>query len=331
MPSRTKLVPVPVVVTTPATRGTTSRTLLPFVPLAIALLASRAVIPSTGPASTKPTFAPTVSSTDPSTAAKCGEVADFRQCHSDYPSGCSLSAGYDGYLNVLKNQDVPPPPPSNAVRYLTSLQDYRALEAGTPTDLSKANHSQFKDPLAKLGEGQIFGIVGYLYYAKESGKESSNCELGDHDAVDYHIGIGFDPKLAPPGKPKGKDLKNLEQNSVIVEMTPHYRFNYHPDWDMDAVMSAMGKQVRVVGQLIIDSEHNNAAQNCGFNNPNLATCWRASSWELHPVMQFQVCSSGTCTATSGDWVEIGGKASDAQVAAPEGVKPKGVAAPAPAP
>ena len=327
MPSSPEVVPVPV---PGATTGTTARAVLPFVPLAIALLASRALIPSTGPAPANPTFASTVSTTDPSAPAKCGEVGDFRQCHSDYPSGCSLSAAYDGYLNLLKNQDVPPPPPSRAERYLTSLQDYRALEAGTPTELSKRNHSQFKDQLAKLGEGQIYGIVGYLYYAKESGKESSNCELGDHDAVDYHIGIGFDPQLAPTGKAKGQELKNLEQNSVIVEMTPHYRFNYHPDWDIDAVLSAVGKQVRVVGQLIIDSEHNNAAQNCGFSNPDMAKCWRASSWELHPVMQFQVCASGTCTATLGDWVELTGKALDAQAPFPETAKPKRVAAPAPA-
>lgn len=276
-----------------------ARTVAPFAPVALALLASHALLPSGAGRA-----APEIHPTDPSVAAKCEDVADFRECHTEYPNGCSPSAGYDAYLNLLKNQDTPPPPPSNAVRFLTSLQDFQALEAATPADLSRSNHSQFKDQLAKLGEGQVYGVIGYLYYAKQSGKESSNCELADPEAVDYHIGIGFDPNLAPKGKLTGAELKNLEQNSVIVEMTPHYRFNYHPNWDIQTVQSAAGKKVRVIGQLMIDSEHNNATQNCGFKAANRATCWRATSWELHPVMQFQVCGSGECTATSGDWVEL---------------------------
>ncbi len=284
----------------PARPGTLTRTVAPFAPLAIALLASRALIPSGGPHAAPPA----VSSAPPDAAVKCAEVPDFRQCHSEYPTGCSLSGGYDGYLNLLKNRDTPPPSSAEVIRYLTSLQDYAALEKATPPELSRDNHSHFQDQLAKLGEGQIFGVVGYLYYAKQSGKESSNCELGDSEAVDYHIGIGFDPQLAPTGKVSGAQEKTLEQSSVIVEMTPHYRFNYHPDWNIDAVTAAIGKKVRVVGQLMIDSEHNNPSQNCGFTNANTKTCWRASSWELHPVMQFQVCGSGQCTSTSGDWSDL---------------------------
>lgn len=234
---------------------------------------------------------------------KCEEVEDFKACHSEYPSGCSPSGGYDGYLNLLKNRDTPPGS-SDVVRYLTSLQDYAALDAKTPADLTAKNHSQFKDQLAAAGEGQIFGVAGYLYYAKQSGKESSNCELGEPDAVDFHIGIGFDPQLAPSKPVKGATEKKLEQNSVMVEMTPHYRFNYHPDWTIELVESVVGKKVRAIGQLMIDSEHNVASQNCGLKGANMSTCWRASTWELHPVMQFQVCNSGDCTATSGDWIDL---------------------------
>lgn len=279
--------------------GSMMRMMAPFVPLAIALLATRALIPyGTG----KP--APEANIAEPTVAAKCDDVADFRQCHSDYPNGCSFSGGYDAYLNLLKNQDTPPPPPATATRFLTSLQDFQALEAATPAELNRNNHSEFKDALAKLGEGRVYGVVGFLYYAKESGMESSNCELGAHDAVDYHIGIGFDQSLIPKHKPTGAQLKTMEQNSVIVEMTPHYRFNYHPDWNIQAVQSAIGQKVRVIGQLMIDSEHNNAQQNCGFKGANTATCWRATSWELHPVMQFQVCKPGDCSASSGDWTEL---------------------------
>ncbi len=285
------------------TPGALTRTVAPLAPLAIALLVGHAILPSGG---TGPTTV--VNPADPTAPVKCGEVADFRQCHTTYPSGCSDSANYDGYLNVLKNQETTTPPVSSAVRFLTSLQDYQALESQTPPELNRSNHISFKDQLDKLGEKKVFGVIGYLYYAKESGKESSNCELGDHDAVDYHIGIGFDSTIAkqltPSKQPAGAQMKTLEQTSVIVEMTPHYRFFYHPNWNIDVVKSVIGRQVRVTGQLMIDSEHNNATQNCGFSKADLTKCWRASSWELHPVMQFQVCKSDKCDATSGDWAEL---------------------------
>lgn len=292
------------------TPGAMARNVAPFAPLAIALLASHAILPSGGAGPTEG-----VNPSNLGAAIKCGEVADFRQCHTDYPTGCSDSGNYDGYLNLLKNQDTPPPPLQSAVRFLTSLQDYQALESQTPPELNRNNHISFKEQLDKLGEEKIFGVIGYLYYAKESGKESSNCELGDDDAVDYHIGIGFDETVAKqlsPGKmPTGAQLKSLEQTSAIVEMTPHYRFFYHPNWDIEAVRAVIGRQVRVTGQLMIDSEHNNASQNCGFPKSDLSKCWRATAWELHPVMQFQVCKSGKCDATSGDWAELD------QVAAPQ--------------
>src|SRR5439155_2497221 len=137
----------------------------------------------------------------------------------------------------------------------------------------RGNHGDFKSELEKQGEGKIFGLIGYLYYAKKTGAESSNCQLDSDDEegsnVDYHIGIGFDDdlaKLLAPGKhPNAADRKAMQQKSVIVEMTPHYRDTFETDkWTIDSLRQIVGKQVRVVGQLIIDSEHNVASQNCAL-------------------------------------------------------------------
>jgi hypothetical protein len=286
---------------------TFGRNVAPFAPLALSLVMG-ALMPGTA----RNNVSEATVATETEAATCSGDIMDFRECHSKFPTGCSPSAGYDPYLNLLKNQLTPPPvtPPA---KILTEA-DYKNLDAGTPSGLSGKNHAQFKDDLAKLGEGKTFGVIGYLYYAKASGAESSNCELdskGDPEAtdVDFHIGIGFnadDAKsvLADPTA-KGPMMKHLEQTSVIVEMTPQYRFSFDNNiWTLKNVKSAVGHQVKVVGQLMADSEHNVPKDNCalGVNQ----TCWRGSVWELHPVMRFQVCGKDNCTADSpdADWVEL---------------------------
>jgi len=246
---------------------------------------------------------------------QCDEVLDFQDCHSRFPTGCSQAGGYDADLNFLKNLLLPPTSATSAQVKFLGQQDYQNLEANLPDGLSRGNHADFKDALAGLGEGQSFGLIGFLYYAKPSGVESSNCQLPDNDPpegtnVDYHIGIGFDPNLAqqaasfPDTNTVPKDLlKTLEQNSVIVEMTPHSRFSFEAGiWTIENVRTAVGKQVRVVGQLLVDNEHFSSSQDCAKGGA--ASCWRLSVWELHPVTQFQVCNAASCAPDDANWVEL---------------------------
>ena len=268
-------------------------------------------------------------------AEKCDEIVDFQDCHSRFPTGCSPAADYDAYLNSLKNAVDPPARPlSTPVKFLAQ-PDFAGLDADTPAGLTRSNHSEFQDQLKKMGEGQAFGVIGFLYYFQPTGAESSNCELtGPSDDpeksnVDYHIGIGFDPTVArglrtdenpaatraasqrSPGKTtKGSAASALEQTSVIVEMTPHYRFQFeHNIWTVENLQKALGHQVRVIGQLLIDNEHNMASQNCASaqTQAQKRSCWRASVWELHPVEHFQVCAKATNDCTQDDlsnWVEL---------------------------
>jgi hypothetical protein len=68
--------------------------------------------------------------------------------------------------------------------------DRNGFWINTPAELTRGNHAEFKDELAKLGEGRIFGINGFLNYAQKGGtSESSNCQLADVDDIDFHIGI----------------------------------------------------------------------------------------------------------------------------------------------
>ena len=247
------------------------------------------------------------------TAVVCEDnIADFQQCHDNYPTGCSKAAGYDAYLNYLKN--LTPSAPLGGVNFLNQAA-FDNLNSNTPSDLgTNNNHAEYKEQLAQLGEGSQYGVTGYLYYFEATGAESSNCDLTGPDKeganVDFHIGVGFDSTLArqvnqtTPSKPP----KQLQQQSVIVEMTPHYRAEFESgQWTLANLQPALGHKVRVIGQLLVDSEHNKPADNCALEGTATQhnRCWRYSIWELHPVTSFAYCKDDSCTQDSSDWIPIG--------------------------
>lgn len=255
---------------------------------------------------------------DTVTAVACEDnIADFQACHENYPTGCSKAAKYDPYLNYLKN--LTPSAPSGGMNYL-DLAAFDHLNSNTPADLGESNnHSDFKQDLARLGEGTQYGIIGYLYYFESTGAESSNCELTGPDKeggnVDFHIGIGFDKDLVSqvnvtnPAKPP----KKLQQNSVIVEMTPQYRAQFESGvWTLANLKPALGHRVRVIGQLLVDSEHNKPTDNCALKGTAAQAnhCWRYSIWELHPVTIFEYCKDDSCTENSGTWIPLGRSSTD---------------------
>ena len=283
--------------------GAVSRRVAPFAPLAIALLAQTAVLKL--PPGTVAAEHP------PDEAAVCGdEIPTSQECHSEYPTGCSQAAKYDPYLNLLKNQLVSPL--KKPARTFTG-DTYAALEERLPPALSSDNHEDFKTELAALGEGRVVALIGYLYDAKKGGKESSNCQLSDPDDIDFHLGIGFDRDLAAAVAAEAQltpdERKKLHQelkvSSHIVEVTPHWRASFKPTWTLATFAPAVGRQVRVVGQLLVDNEHFSAKDDCAFPDAG-PRCFRASVWEIHPVTRFQVCTNGdSCTGTSSNgWVDV---------------------------
>lgn len=253
--------------------------------------------------------------------ARCPHTAPtLQQCHDQFPDGCSaaVSPKYDAYLDFLKNQD---PDPSLASTKELVAGDFQKLESqlshlSGPSKgkkkgrgLTSSNHAAFANQFVGLGEGNIYRVIAYLYFAEDTGQgnppnsETCNCKLTAPGTFDYHIGIGFDGTLA--GKalathPKEGDplFSQLQKDSVVAEMTPYARTTRHPKWGIDRVQALQGKQVKVVGQLMVDNDHFNAKADCGF--PGATTnCWRSTIWELHPVTQLYVCNLSTgCDASS---------------------------------
>lgn len=248
----------------------------------------------------------------------CQNVNTLADCHPGKPTGCSNAANprYDPYLNFLKNQE---PAKDLAPDRVLAINDLVALEDQIPAGITRANHAQFADQLADrgngLGEGNIYALVGFLYFVENTAVtshhrgETCNCQLRGNSTFDYHLGIGFDPALALEIRttPPTHDPKNpgpAEQSSVVAEMTPHTR---DAKWTVARLNRQRGKQVKVVGQLTLDNVHINSADDCAFQDEPGQSCWRASAWEIHPVTQFFVCKAGqTCSETSpdSDWVRL---------------------------
>ena len=241
------------------------------------------------------------------TTETCDDVQGVEDCHENYKAGCTKAAKprYDAFLNYLKNQA--PQPTAKPLKTLTQ-QNFQDLDANIPDGLKKGNNGEHADALAKLGQGNIYAVIGFLYVVQITGAESTNCQLsgGGDEQTDYHIHVGFDATTAKKLR-DGEDLtqKPLQQTSIVVEMTPHYRAWHQPDWTAALVTRFLGHQVKVVGQLLADNEHNNANDNCAHPNAKLTKCWRASLWELHPVTELYVCDSPTpCAATSANWKKL---------------------------
>jgi len=237
-------------------------------------------------------------------------------CHDKFPDGCSASRrpSYDAYLDFLKDQDPGPSVPS--VKDLAA-SDFSDLESTLPKTLRSANHATFARRFANLGEGNIHTVVAYLYFAEDTAKgipgkpavsETCNCKLTAPDTFDYHLGLGFNSALAASArsnhpKPGDSSFAPLEKDSVVAEMTP---FTRHPKWTFDRVTVLQGKQVKVVGQLMVDNIHFNSKDDCKFPSAN-PSCWRSTVWEIHPITQFYVCNAlGGCTVSSpdADWTSL---------------------------
>jgi len=239
------------------------------------------------------------------------------KCHANFPDGCSASKKptYDAYLDFLKDQD----PGSNAASTKElAAADFPRLETQLPKGLSSANHGKLASKFVALGEGNIHTVIAYLYFAEDTSKgtstkpansETCNCKLTAPGTFDYHLGIGFDPKLAASASKHpaqgSPEFAALEKASVVAEMTPFIR-TQHPKWTFARVSALEGQQVKIVGQLMADNIHFNRNDDCSF--PSAASsCWRSTVWEVHPITQFYICkASGGCTASSpaSDWTSL---------------------------
>ena len=251
--------------------------------------------------------------------AKCkaGGVGTLQKCRTQFPDGCSQARNpsYDAYLDFLKDQR-----PATSVTSTKDLgeSDFPDLESKLPPTLTEKNHAHLATTFAGLGEGNIYTVIAYLYFAVDTGKatatrspnsETCNCKLTAANTFDYHLGIGFDSTLAASAKTQPPESDPayvaLEKASVVAEMTPFIRAK-HPQWTIARVKALEGQQIKVVGQLMADNVHFNKNDDCAFTGAQ-PSCWRSTIWEIHPITKFFVCKNASgCSASSpaSDWTNL---------------------------
>ncbi len=129
----------------------------------------------------------------------------------------------------------------------------------------------------RWSETKAAEITGYVHDVKVGGVESANCHARDPLYRDTHIELVLDPMNA--GGPK----------RLIVEVTPRWRSMIQQkgiDWTTNALRrNFLGRWVKVHGWLFFDAEHKNESEN---TNPGRARNWRATAWEIHPVVSIEV-------------------------------------------
>lgn len=214
----------------------------------------------------------------------------------DSSCGITGSGGDESNQNAAKNNFCATGTPQPmTIAEMAQLQTQVAndpnIDFGDEDDPPRKKGPQVdRAPLQALGEGKLVSVLAYVLFARQEGAESVNCENNVPDQPAYH-----DIHIELVDSPTTTD----ECSGVVAEMIPHHR---PAVWTADNVskVSTAKLMVRVTGQLFFDSSHFPCENNQGVrDNPK-----RASLWEIHPIYKFEVCSAGTCTATSGKWVAL---------------------------
>ncbi len=113
-------------------------------------------------------------------------------------------------------------------------------------------------------EGIPVMVEGYIFGARQSGSESTNCHATAADMTDWHIWFT---------KTAGED----RTHSIVIEATPRIRALHQ--WTL-AKMDTIARDqipVRISGWLFFDPEH-----------PDQVLLTRGTIWEIHPIMQIEV-------------------------------------------
>jgi hypothetical protein len=140
---------------------------------------------------------------------------------------------------------------------------------------------------------ELSGFIASTTLAPHANRgESVNCKMTEELSSDLHINI------TPH---KNQD----ETQGIVVEMIPQNPNRKNQSWSKDKLKSIWAQQlpVRIQGRLFFDNEHVPKTDRAAENGTNPK---RFSTWEIHPITSFEVCTSSTCSDTSGwkaleDW------------------------------
>ena len=213
-----------------------------------------------------PVAAPAVALTPPCTEAMEEEIPS---CPA---TGCGELG--DALLNTAKNRFGRVTNPQ-----AVTLKDIRDFAQPDTWDTGSP-----RDSIADI-EGRPVGGMGFLLKAKRGGAESCNC--GITGAVNTDIHLVLVSKL--PDLDDEDEVNEAEAGSVTAEITPRVRQHGHPKWVVKNINDFEGEFVKLTGRMMLDTKHIPQAHRLPHERPN-KRLKRATSWEVHPVTRFEVCT-----------------------------------------
>lgn len=138
-------------------------------------------------------------------------------------------------------------------------------------------------------------LTGFVQSVKSGGTsgESCNCEATGTGLVDAHIEVVNDPK----------EEDSEGRGMVVVEVTERSRrlanlgllaSTIGKDWSIEQLKRQLtGKWVRFSGWLLYDSDHVKESWNADPEDNLGRRNWRATPWEVHPVLGIEVLNGGS--------------------------------------
>lgn len=124
----------------------------------------------------------------------------------------------------------------------------------------------------RFSNSKAITITGFITDVKSGGAEDCNCYYGKDPYIDTHIEIA------------ASATETNKKKMMVVEITPRIKAT-HDKWNTKELKKLIGKQVTVTGWMMFDNNH---WQNSLNTNPNGGNVYRATAWEIHPVMDLEV-------------------------------------------
>jgi hypothetical protein len=213
-----------------------------------------------------PVAAPGVTLTPPCTEAMEEEIPS---CPA---TGCGELG--DALLNTAKNRfGAVTSPEALTLDKIRAFAKPDTWDTGSP-----------RDSIASI-EGRPVVVMGFLLKAKREGAESCNC--GITGAVNTDIHLVLVSKL--PDLDDEDEVIEAEAGSVTAEITPRVRQHGHLKWVVKNINDFEGEFVKITGRMMLDTKHIPQAHRLPHERPN-KRLKRATSWEVHPVSRFEVCT-----------------------------------------
>jgi len=254
----------------PQSNQTFRRHVMPFAPLALALLMNAV------PSNQTPSSASTLKSLSHRAAA----------CHPSLSScpafGCETEGTPHALVNEMKRRlPTDTTPKSLSWDDFKTLQDDADSTVGEDTELDASDRDRLHNLSASIGqvsEGDLVQLAGFLVGKPHPNTgESVNCNLSGSQNNDFHIPFASDPDQTP-------------FEGIVVEMIPQDR---PAQWNIKVLnqVETARRKVLVTGQLFYDNMHR---VNPDQENNQQGQPPRFSLFEIHPITSIAVCTSDQC-------------------------------------